>query len=294
MDPAKTVVLQVLHNRTCGNVELTFDEWQETRIDIAFRDHLYGNSGVIRFDGRTGGCVVDPLRPYSGILTDPDQFNQYFGAVLGAFANSYTFGWSPQPQQMVVYDAGYHELNNYLHGDANEVAIKSVQAKIIGELADPRKCVIAGCSNGELVRQCRASGLNAYGFDVIPGIENIAFPEVRGYLKHGSLTHIPYEANDGFDTLIAIDVLEHIPERDISAMVEEWVRLGVRQVVLLINLNQFWFPGHITMRPLWWWGEQWKLHFEHVTTVGCFPHLPFVYSNAGHYNQAWTLWRRTI
>jgi HSP20 family molecular chaperone IbpA len=31
-------------------------------------------------------------------------------------------------------------------------------------------------------------------------------------------------------------------------------------------------------------------HFKHVSTTCQFPHLPTVYSNAGHYNQQWTLW----
>src|SRR5207302_4412866 len=111
---------------------------------------------------------------------------------------------------------------------------------------------------GELVRQCRALGIDAYGFDVIPTIHEITFPEVRDYVRQGSLTAIPYNASDAFDTLIAIDVLEHIPERDLGKVIEEWCRLGIIKLVLLINLNQFWFPGHVTMRPLSWWGDHWN------------------------------------
>jgi hypothetical protein len=142
--------------------------------------------------------------------------------------------------------------------------------------------------NGELVRQCRAIGIDAYGFDVIPNVQEIAFPEAREFLRHGSLTAIPFSAADGFDTLIAIDVLEHIPERDLPQMVGEWLKLGVSKLVLLINLNQFWFPGHITLRPLWWWADRFQPHFKHVCTTRQFPHLPTVYSNGSHYNQQWT------
>jgi hypothetical protein len=74
-------------------------------------------------------------------------------------------------------------------------------------------------------------------------------------------------------------------------MVDEWLRLGLRKLVLLINLNQFWFPGHVTMRPLLWWAEQWMGHFQHAGTYRQFPHLSAVYSNTGAYNQQWTLWR---
>jgi hypothetical protein len=257
MDATKTIVLQPRHDGACGNIELTFNEWRDSRIDIEFRDRLHRNSGIIRLDGKTGGCVVNSSRPYTGSLAHPIEFQNYFGSLLRTFAHAYTFGWSPEADKMVIYDENYHESNNYTQGDPKEIAIKAIQAKIIAELANPRKCLIAGCSNGELVRQCRMAGLDAYGFDVIPNVEEIAFPEVRGYLRHGSLTAIPYDANDHCDTLIAIDVLEHIPERDLPAMIEEWLRLGIRQLVLLINLNQFWFPGHITLRPLWWWADQW-------------------------------------
>ena len=75
-------------------------------------------------------------------------------------------------------------------------------------------------------------------------------------------------------------------------MIEEWIRLDVRQLVLLINLNQFWYPGHITLRPLDWWADQWKEQYRLVCTVRRLQSLPLVYSNSGLYNQQWTVWER--
>jgi hypothetical protein len=292
VDPVNGVVLDLDHGGATGKIELTFEEWHGSRISIEFRDRLYRNSGVIQFDGQTGRAVIKSFKPYSGVLANPQEFDAYFASILKIFAPVFTFGWSPVPGGMVTYDAAYHELNNYTYGDPREIAIKSVQAKIIAELASPGKCVIAGCSNGELVRQCRAIGIDAYGFDVIPNVREIAFPEAREFLKHGAMAAIPFSAEDGFDTLIAIDVLEHIPERDLPQMVNEWLKLGVSKLILLINLNQFWFPGHITLRPLCWWADQFQPHFKHVSTTRQFPHLSTVYSNTGHYNQQWTLWER--
>jgi len=60
--------------------------------------------------------------------------------------------------------------------------------------------------------------------------------------------------------------------------------------VLLINLNQFWFPGHITMRPLEWWADQWKSFFRLSSVTSRVESLPMIYSNAGLYNQQWTYW----
>jgi len=292
MDPATTIAVDVTHNGKQGRVDLIFGEWQDSLIEITFRDRLYRNSGVIRFNGQNAGIIVQTSRPYTDGLEDPKQFNDYFGSIVGAFANAFTFGWSPAPDRMIVYDENYHEANQYIQGDPLEISIKKVQAKIVEELVGKGKCVVAGCSNGELVRQCRAIHIDAWGFDVIPRIEEIAFPEVRDYLRNGSLTEIPYAKSDGFETLIAIDVLEHIPERDIPRMVDQWIALGVRRLILLINLNQFWFPGHVTLRPLWWWQKQWQSQFRLVSTSSRFASQPVVYSNGGLYNQQWTLWER--
>jgi len=269
------------HNGNRGHVELTVEEWFGTRIKVAFRDRLYQNSGMIELDGKTGVSLVRTSRPY------PEPSADYLGPLLDLFSNYFRYGWSPVLEQMPRYDAEYHAANNYIQGDPTEIAIKQVQARIIEDLGEGGKCLVAGCSNGELVRQCRAIGLDAYGFDVIPDIEKIAFPEVRDYLRHGSLAAIPYSGEDGFDTLIAIDVLEHIPERDLPRMIDEWLRIGVQRLILLINLNQFWYPGHVTLRPLDWWINRFKPHFKHVTTLSRFEHLPIVYSNAGYYNQQW-------
>jgi hypothetical protein len=286
------VTLHVQDRDNQGEVHLDFQPWDGTEIPIRFQDDLHRRSGVLRLDGKTGTAVILPTRPYVGELANPAELGRYVSGWLQAFSSNFTFGWSPAPDQMPNYDAQYHADKNYIQGDALEIEIKSVQAQIIQELAHPKKCVIGGCSNGELVRRCLEAGIDCFGFDVIPNLEQISFPEVRGRLRHGSLTAIPFSPADAFDTLVAVDVLEHIPEREIPRMVEEWRRLDLRKLILLINLNQFWFPGHITMRPLEWWGEQWAAVFRLARVETRFEHLPLVYSNAGRYNQQWTYWER--
>ncbi len=285
------IKLSLEHQGRTGECEFHFGRWSDSTIPIRFRDHLYDNSGVIRFDGRSANATITSERPYEGPLTDPARYTEYFSSILTAFSNAYTFGWSPDADEMVTYDETYHRGNNYTEGNETEISIKEVQVQIIRELADPEKCLVAGCSNGELVRQGRGQGLNAYGFDVIPNVKDIALPGMSDYLRPGSLTDIPYDVEDGFDTLVAVDVLEHIPERDLPRVIGEWQRMGFGKLVLLINLNQFWFPGHITLRPLDWWASQWKDHFTLARTVGRVGRLPRTYSNDGRYNQQWTLWQ---
>lgn len=287
-----TIRIELIHNGKSGTFDLTFLEWNGNTIEIDFKDGVYDNAGRIRIDGSTGRAAIEPQRSYARRIRNPEEFDAYFESIIQIFVNNYRFGWSPDPSDMITYDESYHERNNYTAGDPQEIAIKQVQAQIIHGLASPSNVVVAGCSNGELVRRLRERGIAASGFDVIPNVQAIAFEEVQPYLRFGSLTSIPFDRTDKLDTLVAIDVLEHIPERDIPRMVEEWCRLGVSKLVLLINLNQFWFPGHVTLRPLSWWEQQFKDDFTLMSVAGRFPHLPTIYSNSGLYNQQWTLWRR--
>ncbi len=286
------VKLSLEHEGRTGEFEFHFGKWRDSTIPIRFQDHLKDNSGVIRFDGSSANVTITSQHPYEGALAEPAAFTAYFSSIMNQFSPAYTFGWSPPTDKMVTYDETYHRGNNYTEGDAREISIKEVQAQIVKDLADPDKCLVAGCSNGELVRQGRRQGLNVYGFDVIPNLEDIALPGMRNYVRQGSLTDIPYDSADGFDTLVAVDVLEHIPERDLPLMIREWQRLGFRKLVLLINLNQCWYPGHITLRPLDWWARQWNDQFQLARTVSRIERLPRIYSNNGKYNQQWTLWER--
>ena len=288
-----TITLQVQYRGKRGEVHLDFQPWNGTEMPIHFRDELHRRSGILRLNGATGNAVLVPTRPYVDELADPAELSQYLASWLGAFGSNFTFGWSPSPGQMPRYDEQYHADNKYIQGDPLEIEIKKVQAQIIKQLAAPKKCVLGGCSNGELVRRFLEAGIDCFGFDVIPNLEQISFAEVKGRLREGSLTALPYTAQDGFDTLVAVDVLEHIPERDIPQMVAEWRRLDLKKLILLINLNQFWFPGHITLRPLEWWAEQWKPLFRLARVESRFEDLPLVYSNAGRYNQQWTFWEHS-
>lgn len=263
--------------------------WEGSVVPIQFRDDVFGNAGWVRFDAKTDFFEILTDKPYYEPLAEIQKRNDYFLMlfVRSGFLNFFRFGWSPDPDKLLNYDTEYHDENLYTKGLKIEQDIKSVQAKIIQNLANPQKILIAGCSNGELVRQCQAIGVQAWGFDVISNIKTIAFAEVRDRLRFGSITKVPYDASDAFDTFVAIDVLEHIPERDLDVMIAEWVRLKIKKLVLLINLNECEFPGHITLRPMDWWLQRFSSQFRHVKTVKNFPELPNLYSNDGLYNHQW-------
>jgi len=126
MDPTRSVALEIVHDGAPSNIELTFEEWHESRIDIVFRDRRYRNSGVIQFDGQSARSVIKTSRAYEGALADPEKFDSYYTSILKTFARSYTFGWSPDPTLMVTYDEAFSEVREYLrHGSLTSIPYAS-------------------------------------------------------------------------------------------------------------------------------------------------------------------------
>jgi hypothetical protein len=289
------ITLQLNHDGRSGEIDLDFQEENDSTIEIRFVDRLYDNSGTIRLvDGEMSNAVITTGMPYAGVLADSEAYKQYFDSILSRFSHAFPLSQSNDLEQVIIHDEDYPKGNPDTDGDSKEIELRSVQATLIDELADPGKCVIAGCANGELVRQCRRQGIDAHGFDGMPNLKEIAYEEVRDFVRVGSLTQIPYDASDGFETLIAVDVLEHMPEQDIPKMVEEWTRIGVKKLVLLINMNQAWFPGHVSLRPVTWWASQWKSCFTLSQTVRKDDSLGQTFSNTSSYSQQWTFWERVL
>ena len=217
---------------------------------------------------------------------------EYIHGILGPVLKPYTFGWSPPSNESTVYDDTYHSNHGYTQSTPDERLLKSIQSGIVQQLAQPKKTLVAGCSFGELVRQARILGTETWGFDVIPNLTTHAFDDVRPYLREGSLDAIPYSPADGFDTMVAIDVFEHVPETILNSVCEELDRMQFETLVLLINLNDASFLGHITMRPLTWWRETFSKYFELVHVQAEFEDFPRCYGNDGDYNRQWTVWKR--
>jgi len=75
-------------------------------------------------------------------------------------------------------------------------------------------CVDYGCAKGFLVNALRIIGCNAYGEDISEYAIGNCHPNVRDYVS------LP---NDNvYDLLICKDVLEHIPEKDIPNVLQQF------------------------------------------------------------------------
>ncbi len=173
-------------------------------------------------------------------------------------------------QMAAHYPGEYHVKSGYTDPEPNplEAEFKSAIADLVVRTLRPRKVLDAGCAAGLLVREFHRRGVEAHGFDHCPDIERIAVPEVRASLRRGSITAIPFGPEDGFDTLVCIDVFEHIPEDRVPQMVAEFERLGVHHLAIHISHTELEHFGHITLRPLSWWDAQLAPTFRRAQTTG--------------------------
>ncbi len=116
--------------------------------------------------------------------------------------------------------------------------------KVFGELG---KTLDLGCAAGEVVAAGRARGVDAWGFDLCQDLADVAYPEVREFVRVGRFDHIPYARSDGFQTAVSYDVFEHVPIDELERLPEELERLGVTQLACIISADTI-TPEHITIQ----------------------------------------------
>lgn len=217
-------------------------------------DTLYGMAGLVRCDWRAGAPSFE--------IDEGDQQSPGARALLHKVSillrafHSGAYAGVSDADLAAHYAAAYHTTMNYANGATSEAAYKGALADLVVAVCRPRKVLVAGCSAGECIRQLRARGVDAWGFDICPDLLEIAYPEARPYVRRGAADAIPFGPEDGSDTLTALDVLEHVPEDRVPALARELRRLGIVHVAARVALCEFQYPGHITLRPLAWWDAQ--------------------------------------
>jgi hypothetical protein len=241
-------------NGGTGMLRIVGGIWSGDTCVFEFADTRAGIAGTATCDWRrpapwldvTAGDATSPAA--RALLAQITQLLQPFHR--DAFADV------TDAQLATLYAGNYHGEMNLANDTPSEIAFKSHVLDQVCLLGIGAKVLDAGCSAGEVVRQLRTRGIDAWGFDLCPDLARIAYPEVAPFVRVGSVDAIPFGPEDGFDTLLALDVFEHVPERAIAGMVHELVRLGVRRVIAHIALVEFQYPGHITLRPLSWWDRK--------------------------------------
>lgn len=146
------------------------------------------------------------------------------------------------------YAGSYPEQSNYVARHPWNEMIAEYRVQLtravfphLGKVLD------AGCAGGAEVAAFRRAGVEAFGFDICPDLHDVAYPEVRDYVRMGRMDYIPYSQSDGFTTLVSHDVIEHVPIDHLERFPDELRRLGIRQLALVISKDTL-SAGHITIQ----------------------------------------------
>ena len=112
-----------------------------------------------------------------------------------------------------------------------------------------------GCGMGLLVRTLLARGIDAYAIDVAPAVIDEGNRLTPGRYQQGSILDIPYP-DDSFDSVISIDVLEHLAPEDVPRAIAELFRVTRRHAFIRLgtqpDIDKTW---HLTLEPRSWWDK---------------------------------------
>lgn len=163
-------------------------------------------------------CYVNGMRYAKDVIKDVAEYR----LVRKGFGTS---DWVPKPQ-----DYAFKEGD----GSSHEVILGMMQGMPASRVLD------IGCSGGHFAAHARAAGHHVTGVDMleIPGVRERTDHFVKASLEDG----IPGEAGDGFDVVVAADVIEHLsqPGRVLRDMCRV-LRPG-GQVLLSVPNFAHWYP----------------------------------------------------
>jgi len=245
-----------------GLIHVENGPWLGLRKVLYFTDTIYGNEGTvicdcrestprIRFDKTFSpmGGVEETVRVLS-LMLRPFLSGQFSGEVLEDLRSLY--------RKEYVRESVDPLLEEGFGGEG-----KSVARQIVERLG-PGKILVAGCGKGEGLLALRSFGADAWGIDLSPDLEDVVLPEAAPYVRPGSVHQIPFEREDGFQALVCLGILEHLPEDLVRCVAREARRLGVVHLVTMIDHHDFIRPGHLTLRPLSWWACELSPYFSPI------------------------------
>jgi uridylate kinase len=107
---------------------------------------------------------------------------------------------------------------------------------------NPKNCLDVGCGTGELIRNLRKLGVDAYGVEISKDAIEMVDPSVRQYVKEGDILNLPYK-KDEFDLVYTFDVLQHIEQSNLRKAIKELVKVSRKLV-----LNKIYTKENIYLR----------------------------------------------
>ena len=176
------------------------------------------------------------------------------GAGRGVSQDYLEFGFDyfDNPRHGVGY-GGYHYDGRY-----------AVAAEAMCEhygLRPGARVLEVGCAKGFVLVEFFKRGMVVAGIDASEYAVSQAHPQVREWVRTGSVLHLPFE--DGtFDLVFGKEVLPHVPEADVETAVAECMRVSRQAVFFEIQCGRTetelsdiraWDPTHAAIRsPTWW------------------------------------------
>jgi ubiquinone/menaquinone biosynthesis C-methylase UbiE len=131
-----------------------------------------------------------------------------------------------------------------------EAAIKAWQ---------PGSYLDVGCGRGEMLDSAKTMG-----FDPVHGVEIVSqLINSRDDVKEGDGAHLPFSDRE-IDYVSMLDVVEHIPDRDIYNVFKELARVADKKILLCIaNFKHVWkgHELHVNIKPYKVWDEILKREF---------------------------------
>jgi SAM-dependent methyltransferase len=121
---------------------------------------------------------------------------------------------------------------------------------------EPRRVLDAGCALGILVETLRARGIDAEGIDISSyAIEQVCDP-IKPYCRQGSIAE---EFPDGYDLIVSVEVLEHMPPEDGERAIANFCR-HTNDVLFSSTPSDHREPTHVNVQPAEYWAEIFARH----------------------------------
>lgn len=134
----------------------------------------------------------------------------------------------------------------------DDLALLTTQIEVVagyGNVLD------VGCGDGLLVQALCAKGIDARGLDVSNLAVDVANSRCLGRFSQGSVLSLPH-AQRSVDTVICINLLEHIVEEDVSRALAEVARVARHTVYLRITLQSDGASKRRTLESREWWEQR--------------------------------------
>ncbi len=185
-------------------------------------------------------CYVNGMRYAKDVVKDVLEYR----LVTMGFGTS---EWVPKPRDYAFKDGD---------GSSHAIILEKMAGLPVGRVLD------LGCSGGLFAAHVRAAGHEVTGVDLleIPGVRERTDRFIRASLEDG----IPAEAGDGFDLIVAADVVEHLSRpgealRDMCRV----LRPG-GQVLLSVPNFGHWYPRTRTLLGLFGYDRRGILDETHL------------------------------